>query len=43
MAERCPDCGYTKQEYNAHPEFDCVHTGDANCESRALKLLRAGW
>ena len=41
MSERCPDCGYFKQEYNADPEFDCVNTGDINCESRALKLLRA--
>lgn len=39
--ERCPECGYPQPEYNRDPYFDCVCTGDSNCDGRALRRAKS--
>lgn len=41
MAEVCPECGYPQGPYNRDPAFDCVCTGDINCDGRALARVKA--
>jgi hypothetical protein len=43
MAETtCPNCGCPQSEYaNGQADYFCLATGDINCESRELRLVRS--